>query len=129
MIKVYVKKQTSYPLSASKIKNTSKEFLKKNGIVSDAVVEIAIVGKNKMLKLAEEYLGEKDVLHNVLSFPSNESRGKFVLPPEAAIHLGEVVICYPKAVDEANGEGLLIEEKVLQLIEHGLLHLMGVHHD
>ena len=129
MIKVYVKKQSNYPVSTKKIKDRVKEVLTKKGIVSDCVVEVDIVGSEKMLKLAKEYLGEDNTLHNVLSFPESETKGEFVYPPGDVIRLGEIILCYPVIVEESKHENCLIDDKALELTEHGLYHLLGVHHD
>ena len=127
MIKVSVKKQSNYPISSTKMKNSLKNFLAGHGIVSDAEVSVALVGKNKMLEVGKKYLKDKS-LHNVLSFTADEVDSKFVFPPDGVIHLGEIIVCYPVAFEEAKKEGKLIEEKVIELIEHGALHLLGIHH-
>lgn len=128
MIKVYVKKLSNYAVSASHIKKTLRDFLQAHGIVSDTEVTVTFVGKKKMIELAHKYLKENNVVHNVLSFPYLEEKG-FVEPPRNVIHLGEIVVCYPKVVEEAKEEGCLIEEKVLELVTHGALHLLGEHHE
>jgi len=127
MIKVKVFKEKPYPVSSPNIKKSLRAFLEEKGIVSEAIVSVALVGEEKILKLAREYLNEKGIVHNVLSFPAKEVRGEFI-DPLGKINLGEVVVCYPKACDEAKCEGSLIEEKVIELTNHGALHLMGIHH-
>ena len=129
MLKVFVNKQSNYPVSSPMLKKRLREFFKKNGIVSDAVVSVAIVGESRMKSLAKEYLNEKDVVHNVLSFTENEVQGTFVNPTDKIIRLGEIIVCYSKAIEEAKKENLLIQEKIGQLVEHGALHLIGIHHD
>jgi rRNA maturation RNase YbeY len=128
MIRVYLNKQSNYPISSPKLKKRLKDFLREQGIVSDSDVNVSLVGKKKMIGLGKKYLNEKDNLHNVLSFTEEEVRGDFVYPPGDKIHLGEIIVCYPKAFDEAKNEGKLIEEKVWELIEHGAYHLLGKHH-
>ena len=128
MIRVDVTKQLNYPVSAAKIKKKLADFFAKRGIVSDAEVSVAIVGEKKMLDLGKKYLGDK-VLHNVLSFTPDETRGLFAYPPDSLVHLGEIVICYPLVVAEAKKEGTLIEDKAYELIEHAALHLLGIHHE
>ncbi len=127
MIKVYVKKQANYPIKASEIKNNLKDFFKKQGIVSDAQVSVAIVGEKKMLEISKKYLKDNRV-HNVLSFTHEGSKGEFVYPPGERIDLGEIIVCYPKVIEEAQSEGKKVAKKVNELIEHGGLHLMGIHH-
>ena len=128
MIRVYLSKQSSYPISSPKLKKRLKEFLTKQGIVSDSDVYVSLVGEKKMLDLSKKHLNEDNVLHNVLSFTEDEVKGKFVYPPGDIIHLGEIIVCYPKAFQEARDEGKLIEEKVWELVEHGTHHLLGHHH-
>lgn len=121
MIRVDVYKERNYPVSSPKIKKRLREFLAEKGIVSDALVEVAIVGIGEMRKIDRK-------IHNVLSFTPEESKKKFVYPLDGVIHLGEIIICFPKAVEEAKQEEKLIEDKVYELVEHGARHLLGIHH-
>lgn len=131
MAKIYVKKQSNCPVKASEIKKNLRSFINKRGVVSDYELSIAIVGEKKMLDISRKYLKDSKV-HNVLSFTEDEirKRGKegFVYPPEK-LFLGEIIVCYPKAFEEARQEGKRINEKVNELLEHGVLHLMGIHHE
>jgi probable rRNA maturation factor len=129
MIHVYVTKQGSFGASIPKIKSALQKFLTSEGIVSDSDVSVTIVGEAKMLSLAKKYLKESNTLHNVLSFPSSEVKGEFKEPPDKILHLGEIVICYPKVTEEANEEGKMIDEKIIELCLHGALHLLGKHHE
>lgn len=128
MIKVNVSKQSNFPVKSSLIKKRLRGFLTKEGIVSDCVVSVAIVGKEKMLEVGKKHLNDK-VLHNVLSFTESEIKGSFIYPPDGKIYLGEIVICYPKVVEEAKEEGILIDERACELVEHAALHLLGKHHE
>lgn len=128
MIKVYIKKQSNYPVKAIDLKKKLSEFFKKKGIVSDAFVSVALIGEEKMLDLGKKYLKDNKV-HNVLSFTLDEVREKFIYPPAELLNLGEIIVCYPKAVEEAKREGKRIDAKVMELIEHGAKHLMGIHHE
>ena len=129
MVKVRVFKSSNYPVSAVLLKRKAAGFLKEKGISSTSEISIAIIGKEKMLDLAKKYLKEKNTLHNVLSFTENEIMPKFVYPPEGPIQLGEVVVCYPKAFQEAIYENKRIDNKVWELVEHGIMHLLGYHHE
>ncbi len=127
MIKVLVKKQSNYPVSTPIIKKKVSNFFKKNGIVSDSEVSVAIVGYKKMLDLSKKYLKDNKS-HNVLSFSKEELDKNFKYPPNGKIQLGEIVVCYPVAVEEAKKEGKIIDDKIQELLEHGALHLLGIHH-
>ena len=82
-----------------------------------------------MYELAKKYLKENKVLHNVLSFPFSEGGEGFVNSPDEVLRLGDIVICYAKVLEEAQLEGVLLDDKIGELVEHGAMHLMGVHHD
>lgn len=127
MIKVKVFKTSNYPVATVPLKKKVKAFLSSKSITSDAEISIAFVSKPKMLGLVKKYLKENKV-HNVLSFTENEVSSKFVYPPDSFLQLGEVVVCYPEAIEEAKRENLTIDEKVWQLVEHGIMHLLGYHH-
>ena len=132
MIKVNVVKQSRYPVSSRKIKDVVRKTLRENGVVSSVEVTVAVMGKSKVVSLAKEYLKENEseaLKHPVLSFPTNEMEGPFVFPPDGLIHLGEVVVNYHMALEEAKKTGKLIDEVVCFLVEHGTLHLIGIHHD
>lgn len=129
MIKVLVYKQSNFPIKTLVIKNKLVEYLKASGISSDAWVSVALVGKSKMLSLSKKYLEEKPILHNVLTFSESEVSEKFILSKKPVIFLGEIVVCYPKAFEEAKYENKLIDEKVMDLITHGAEHLLGRHHE
>jgi len=101
--------------------------MKSNG-VSRGEISVAIVGSKKMMELGKKYLKEKNSVHNVLSFTESEVSSRFVNASETRFW-GEIVICYPKVMEEANTEGKLVDEKLIELAEHGALHLLGVHHE
>lgn len=128
MVKVLLTKQSNYPVKSSELKRKLAAFFEKRGVISDAEVSVALVGEARMLGLGKLYLKDKD-LHNVLSFLPGETQKHFVMPPDGKIYLGEIVVCYPKAVSEAKKENVLIAERVYDLIEHGAMHLMGIHHE
>lgn len=128
MIIVNVSKQSNFPIKASMIKKRLREFLTREGIVSDCVVSVAIVGKEKMLEMGKKHLKDK-ILHNVLSFTESEIKGGFVYPPDGKIYLGEIILCFPKVVEEAKEEGTLVDGRACDLVEHGALHLLGKHHE
>src|SRR3990172_9546428 len=121
MIRVYVKKQSKFAVNAPMIKKELTNFL-------EGKVFVSFVGEKVMKSIASKYLGESSV-HNVLSFPESELRGEFKYPKNETSTLGEIVICYPEILKEANDEGKLIDNKAIELVKHGALHLMGEHHE
>lgn len=124
MIHINISKQSNYPISAVTVKKFLTKFFKDHGIVSDAKATVSFVNEKEMQKLGKKYYKDSK-LHNVFSFVDSESM-KF---PNDQINLGEIVVCFPQVVKEASSEGKLIEDKVLELVEHSALHLLGIHHE
>ncbi len=132
MISVSVYKQSNYPVSAKKVRAALRKLLEKEGIVSESEVSVAVVGRKKVTSLVQKYFTEPPNLassHPVLSFPASETKKPFIYPPDGKIHLGEIVISYPQAVELAKKKGKLLDEVVCELAKHGALHLLGRHHE
>lgn len=125
MIKVEVKKSSRHKISAEKIREIVKGFLSERG-VKEAKVGVVIVGDRKMKQLNEKFRGKKETT-DVLSFSQVE--GEEVPQLDEVLDLGEVVVSWPQAMKQALDKQVLIEEEVGFLIKHGLLHLLGVHHE
>ncbi len=66
-----------------------------------------------------------DMVTDVLSFPQGDD--DFVVPGEPLI-LGDIVICWPRASEQAEQFGHSIEREAGFLFIHGLLHLLGYDH-
>jgi len=129
MIKVRIFKASNYPVGSVLIRRKLKDLLKFKGVSSDSEISIAFVGRERMQKLSRKYLNGDESVHNVLSFTENEILRKFVYPPGDIVRLGEVVVCYPKTVEEAKLENKRIDVKAWELVEHGTMHLLGFHHE
>ena len=117
--------ESRYRVSRKKIKNVVFDVLAKKGVVGPAEVSVAIVGDRKMRELNKKYR-ELDKSTNVLSFCQMEGEGA---TPRGTLFLGDVVVSYPQVIKEAASENMLVDDKVCELVEHGLMHLLGEHHE
>ncbi len=127
MVKINISKQSNYPISGVKIRKFLQDFFTKHGIVSDSECSVSFVGVTKMKSLGKKYYRKDNKVHNVFSFVESEA-GNFKHPSNL-LQLGEIVVCFPVVVEEAKKENKLIEQKVLELVEHSALHLLGIHHE
>jgi len=125
MHKVPIFVESRYKVNRRKIKEKVLQVLTENGIVSPAEVSIAIVGDRKMRELNKKYRN-MDKTTNVLSFSQQE--GEAMAVPQGMMYLGDIVISYPQVIEEASREKMFVDDKVVELVEHGLLHLIGQHH-
>lgn len=127
MITVTITKQGNFPVSAKKIRDIVKKTLTDNGMVSDSVVDVAIVGHTKMDELNKKYYKDEKYEHPIFTFPEGQ-KSDFNFPPDGKIHLGQIVISWKMAIDTANEKNKLIDDVICELAEHGSLHLLGIHH-
>ncbi len=77
--------------------------------------------------LNRDFLGT-DAPTDVLAFSAREDGGPFVSAPEAAGYLGDVIVSYPRAVQQARELGHTPEQELDLLVVHGILHLLGYDH-
>lgn len=122
-ILIYV--ESRYKVSRKKIKSAVFSVLDENEVRSPIEVSIAIVGDRKMKKLNKQYR-DKEGTTNVLSFPLAEGESSKL--PSGLIRLGDIVISYPEVIREAARDEMLVDERVDELVRHGMLHLLGLHH-
>ncbi|MBI2268643.1 MAG: rRNA maturation RNase YbeY [Candidatus Blackburnbacteria bacterium] len=128
MLRIFITRQSRYPLDTKALKHKIEDVLSLRG-VKDAEVSIALVGERKMRELGQKYLKENksDPVHEVLSFSASED-GEFVVPPDK-LPLGDVVICYPEARKIAIKKNKMMDDVLGELAEHGVMHLLGIHHE
>lgn len=118
--------ESRYRVNRKRIKEAVAKVLKAQEIRGSIEVSIAIVGDRKMRALSKKYKGE-DKTRNILSFPLAEGESTYL--PSEVLRLGDIVISYPQIIREASEEEVLVDDKIDGLVEHGMLHLLGIHHE
>lgn len=118
-----------YPVDRKKIRATVTRVLEAQGL-THAQVDVSIVGQRKITQLNESKL-KHDGSTDVLSFPQHEKHqlDDFPLPEGMPPHLGDVIISFPEAVNSAKRYGKMVDDQICFYLEHGLMHLLGYHHD
>ena len=120
---------------------------------NECQVSLVITGDEAVRRLNRDYRGLDEVT-DVLSFsashpghwegegdpidehqsPSQGMKGEagngspFVYPPGEPVPLGDVVICYPQAQRQATEKDVPVDQELVLLIVHGVLHLVGHDH-
>ncbi|HVT01126.1 MAG TPA: rRNA maturation RNase YbeY [Patescibacteria group bacterium] len=122
-VPIYI--ESRFRVNRKRIKESVVATLEKNKVVVPTEVSIAIVGNRKMKSLNKKYR-DIDKPTNVLSFPQGE--GEKMPMPTDKLYLGDVIISYPVVVEEAAKYNKLIDDWVCELVEHGVTHLLGIHH-
>lgn len=89
---------------------------------------VAITDDARIRELNRVYRGV-DATTDVLAFAGADETSQFVSSPEAGTYLGDIVISYPRAADQAARYGHSVEEELLTLVVHGTLHLLNYDHE
>lgn len=90
----------------------------------DAELSILIVDDPEIGALNKKYLHRHGPT-NVIAFPMRTDQFKNIAPQL----LGDVVISIETAAREGEIAGISMEERVTQLLVHGILHLLGFDHE
>lgn len=124
MAKILISGESRFPVNRKVLRDVVEKFLTEQKIKSEVEVSIAIVGDRKMRELNKIYR-KIDQTTPVLSFSLEEGR-PFVTPPDGVLRLGDIVISYPQTVGAAAKENKLVDQKISELIRHGLAKLFGI---
>ncbi len=89
---------------------------------ADDDVGIGFIGDTRMRRLNRVYR-KRDRTTDVLAFAYREA------PAGVASPLGDVVISMPAAQRQARASRCSLNEEVLRLLVHGVLHLVGYDHE
>ncbi len=136
MINIIVSADPRYNINKTAIRATVLAALQKHKVVGRVEVGINIVGDRKMHELNRKYRGidsTTDILSFALEDPTSIPlqhipRVGFVSAPDLWLRLGDIVISYPQALEDASLDGISVDEEIGFLIEHGINHLLGLHH-
>ncbi len=85
-------------------------------------LSLALIGNAEMRKLNAKYR-RKDYPTDVLSFPAGEH-----LPADAWL-LGDVIISVEKAAERAKEREHTLDQEMVTLLIHGVVHLLGYDHE
>ncbi len=105
--------------------------LKEEGAPDEAEISLTFVDAKEIQEINRVYR-QIDKVTDVLSFPQIEpiSQGKIdwsmVAPHE--MMLGDIILCYEKAIEQAESYGHSLKREVCFLIAHSMLHLLGYDH-
>ena len=113
------------------VKKIVRQVLKTEGVATPYEVSLVFTDSETVKQLNRDYRGV-DEPTDVLAFymlPQKEADDSFALPPDGVTRLGEVIISYPQAVEQAREQGHATEKELALLVIHGILHLLGYDHE
>ena len=112
-------------------KKIARRVLKAEGVTTPYEVSLVFTDSETVQRLNRDYRGV-DRPTDVLAFymlTQKEANSFFALPPDGVLRLGEVIISYPQAAEQAKEQGHSVEQELALLIIHGILHLLGYDHE
>lgn len=136
MINIIVSSDPRYDVNKTAIRTAVVQVLQKHKIGGKIEVGVNIIGDRKMHELNRKYRGI-DSTTDVLSFALEDAtlsslqhlpKIGFVASPDRWLRLGDIVISYPQVVEDAVLDGISVDEEIRSLVEHGVNHLLGMHH-
>jgi probable rRNA maturation factor len=90
---------------------------------------VFVVGEKRMERLNRDARGIKKPT-NVLSFPLLERADiKKAMHNSEPLPLGDIYVCFSIAQREAREKNMDVHDYVAWLLVHGILHLVGYHHE
>ncbi len=128
MIKINISADSKYPVDRKRIRAVVCELLKDRGVDNEIEVEVSVVGDRKMKELNMKFLRVEGTT-DVLSFSQDVRPEGQVGDPKDLVYLGDIVVSWPQAVKQALERNITVDDEIDFLVQHGLLHLLGVHHD
>jgi probable rRNA maturation factor len=124
-IEVQVAPAYASAVTAADLKRAVEKALRREDRPGE--VTVVVTDEQGIRELNRDFLG-RDTITDVLAFATQEEGGPFVPAPEAGNYLGDVIVCYPRAVEQASEQGHSAQEELSLLVVHGVLHLLGYDH-
>ena len=127
-IGVFIDPQFQELVDREGVRKIAREVLRAENVPSPCEVSLVITGSGTVRRLNRDYRGV-DQPTDVLAFSMSPEEADFILPPDNVLRLGEVVISYPRAEEQAREQGHSTNRELALLVIHGMLHLLGYDHD
>lgn len=129
-----IQNKTNYQPKIVDIKERLKATLLASKMRGRVEIGIMFVGLTRIRSLNNKHR-KIDTATDVLSFPTNNKIDKTNLPLDftrgwPSNNLGDIIVCpaFFKKTGSKKTQLNLIDEEIIFLINHGLLHLIGIHH-
>ncbi|NWF77645.1 MAG: rRNA maturation RNase YbeY [Chloroflexi bacterium] len=130
-MEIFVEEEFQGVVDEGWARRIAQAVLKAEGVAPPYEVSLVFTDSETARKLNRDYRGV-DAPTDVLAFymlPQKGDESSFALPPDGVARLGEVIISYPQAVEQAKEQGHSPARELALLVIHGILHLLGYDHE
>ena len=116
------------------IETCAKRVLESEQVPFNAAIDVTVVDAQAIREINREYR-EKDAVTDVLSFPMYEFLNGVPQeeletdPGTGSVMLGDMMLCYTRAVEQAEAFGHSPARECGYLTTHSVLHLLGYDHE
>lgn len=124
MIHILVSDDYENLVDQEKLVKAATAVLQHEGEPIESDLSIAIDDDARLHELNSQFLGI-DAPTDVLSFPSGEEEPD---PETGNVYLGDIILSYPRAAEQAGQAGHTPMDEIQLLVVHGVLHLLGHDH-
>lgn len=125
---VEVANESGIAVDETSLTGVCRFVLGEMGVSPLAELSVLCVDVDHMASLHERWMGEKGPT-DVLAFPMDELvTGRPDDPDPGPELLGDVVLCPAVAIRQARAAGHTMDDELLLLATHGVLHILGYDH-
>jgi probable rRNA maturation factor len=110
-------------------RNLARDTLKAENVTPPYEVSVVVADEETVHRLNRVYRGVDSPTDVISFYTAPDGPEQFVLPQDGIRRLGDIVISYPQAVEQARQEGHATRRELTLLVIHGLLHLLGYDHE
>ncbi|MCK5466664.1 rRNA maturation RNase YbeY [Candidatus Parcubacteria bacterium] len=118
-----IKNFTKNKLNQKYLNKITEKTLEVTKFKKPVEISLVITGEKRIKSLNKKYR-KINKITDVLSFGNEE----FISLPNKIIYLGEIFICYPRAIRQAKQKRHSVKKETSILLIHGILHLLGYDH-
>lgn len=124
MVNIQIAEQFTDQVNAQALELVALSTLSHEDVPPETDLSIVIADDAHLQELNNQFLGI-EAPTDVLSFPSGESEPDL---ESGRVYIGDVVLSYPRAAEQAEAAGHPVVAEMQLLVVHGVLHLLGYDH-
>jgi probable rRNA maturation factor len=127
MVDVLIRPRFEPGVDAAQVRRTARVALKLENASTEASLCVVITGDDEIRSLNRQFRGV-DAPTDVLAFGQEATASPFVSAPDEPPYLGDVIVSWSRAQEQAAEQGHSTKRELKLLIVHGVLHLLGYDH-